>query len=226
MIELQNVCRTFIVGDQKVDALRDINLGFGAGEYISVMGPSGSGKSTLLNLLGLLDRPTSGIYLLDGGSVTALDDAQQAQVRREKIGFVFQSFHLVPRLTAAQNVELPMILAGIAVEERKARVQVLMQNYGLADRIDHKPDQLSGGQRQRVAIARATVMNPTVLLADEPTGNLDRNTGWEVLKLLEGLLEQGIALVVVTHDAEIGARAQRQIHMLDGRIVSDERSKV
>jgi len=226
MIELQNVCRTFIVGDQKVDALRDINLSFGAGEYISVMGPSGSGKSTLLNLLGLLDRPTSGIYLLDGGSVTALDDAQQAQVRREKIGFVFQSFHLVPRLTAAQNVELPMILAGIAAEERKARVQVLMQNYGLSDRADHKPDQLSGGQRQRVAIARATVMNPTVLLADEPTGNLDRATGWEVLKLLEGLRERGITLVVVTHDAEIGARAQRQIHMLDGRIVSDERSKV
>ena len=226
MIELQNVCRTFIVGDQKVDALRDINLSFGAGEYISIMGPSGSGKSTLLNLLGLLDRPTSGIYLLDGGNVTDLNDEQQARVRREKIGFVFQSFHLVPRLTAAQNVELPMILAGIAAEERKARVQVLMQNYGLADRADHKPDQLSGGQRQRVAIARATVMNPTVLLADEPTGNLDRNTGWEVLKLLEGLRERGITLVVVTHDAEIGARAQRQIHMLDGRIVSDERSKV
>ena len=226
MIELQNVCRTFIVGDQKVDALRDINLSFGAGEYISIMGPSGSGKSTLLNLLGLLDRPTSGIYLLDGGNVTDLNDEQQARVRREKIGFVFQSFHLVPRLTAAQNVELPMILAGIAAEERKARVQVLMQNYGLADRADHKPDQLSGGQRQRVAIARATVMNPTVLLADEPTGNLDRTTGWEVLKLLEGLREQGITLVVVTHDAEIGARAQRQIHMLDGRIVSDERSKV
>ena len=226
MIELQNVCRTFIVGDQKVDALRDINLSFGAGEYISIMGPSGSGKSTLLNLLGLLDRPTSGIYLLDGGNVTDLNDEQQARVRREKIGFVFQSFHLVPRLTAAQNVELPMILAGIAAEERKARVQVLMQNYGLADRADHKPDQLSGGQRQRVAIARATVMNPTVLLADEPTGNLDRATGWEVLKLLEGLREQGISLVVVTHDAGIGARAQRQIHMLDGRIDSDERSKV
>ena len=226
MIKLQNVCRTFIVGDQKVDALRDINLSFGAGEYISVMGPSGSGKSTLLNLLGLLDRPSSGFYLLDGGSVIELDDEQQARVRREKIGFVFQSFHLVPRLTAAQNVELPMILAGIPAEERKARVQVLMQNYGLADRTDHKPDQLSGGQRQRVAIARATVMNPTVLLADEPTGNLDRATGWEVLKLLEGLRERGITLVVVTHDAEIGARAQRQIHMLDGRIVSDERSKV
>ena len=223
MIELQNVCRTFTVGDQQVAALRDVDLRVDAGEYISIMGPSGSGKSTMLNMLGLLDRPSSGTYLLDGGDVTALNDEQQASVRREKIGFVFQSFHLVPRLTAAQNVELPMILAGIPSEERKSRVEVLMQNYGLSDRADHKPDQLSGGQRQRVAIARATVMNPTVLLADEPTGNLDRNTGWEVLKLLEGLLEQGISLVVVTHDAEIGARAHRQIHMLDGRILSDER---
>jgi putative ABC transport system ATP-binding protein len=222
MIELQNVCRTFTVGDQQVAALRDINLRLDAGEYVSIMGPSGSGKSTLLNLLGLLDRPTSGTYLLDEGNVTDLSDEQQANVRRDKIGFVFQSFHLVPRLTAAQNVELPMILAGIPAEERKARVQVLIRNYGLSDRADHKPDQLSGGQRQRVAIARATVMNPTVLLADEPTGNLDRNTGWEVLKLLEGLLEQNITLVVVTHDAEIGARAGRQIHMLDGRILSDE----
>ena len=222
MIELQNVCRTFIVGDQQVAALRDINLRLDASEYISIMGPSGSGKSTLLNLLGLLDRPSSGTYLLDNGNVTDLSDEQQANVRRDKIGFVFQSFHLVPRLTAAQNVELPMILAGIPSEERKARVQVLMQNYGLSERADHRPDQLSGGQRQRVAIARATVMNPTVLLADEPTGNLDRTTGWEVLKLLEGLMEQGITLVVVTHDAEIGARARRQIHMLDGRILSDE----
>ncbi|HCI13186.1 MAG: macrolide ABC transporter ATP-binding protein [Gallionellales bacterium GWA2_60_142] len=224
MIELQKVCRTFIVGDQQVAALRDIDLRLDAGEYISIMGPSGSGKSTMLNMLGLLDRPSSGTYLLDGGNVTDLNDEQQARVRREKIGFVFQSFHLVPRLTAAQNVELPMILAGIPSEERKSRVQVLMQNYGLSDRADHKPDQLSGGQRQRVAIARATVMNPTVLLADEPTGNLDRNTGWEVLKLLEGLLERGISLVVVTHDAEIGARAHRQIHMLDGRILSDEQN--
>jgi putative ABC transport system ATP-binding protein len=222
MIELKNVCRTFIVGDQKVAALRDINLRLDAAEYISIMGPSGSGKSTLLNLIGLLDRPSSGTYLLDEGNVTDLSDEQQANVRRDKIGFVFQSFHLVPRLTAAQNVELPMILAGISPEERKARVQVLMQNYGLSERADHRPDQLSGGQRQRVAIARATVMNPTVLLADEPTGNLDRTTGWEVLKLLEGLMDQGITLVVVTHDAEIGARARRQIHMLDGRIVSDE----
>jgi putative ABC transport system ATP-binding protein len=222
MIELQNVCRTFIVGDQQVAALRDVNLRLDAGEYISIMGPSGSGKSTMLNMLGLLDRPTSGTYLLDGGNVSDLNDEQQARVRREKIGFVFQSFHLVPRLTAAQNVELPMVLAGIPLEERRSRVQDLIQNYGLSDRADHKPDQLSGGQRQRVAIARATVMSPTVLLADEPTGNLDRNTGWEVLKLLEGLMERGITLVVVTHDAEIGSRAKRQIHMLDGRILSDE----
>ncbi|TNC97310.1 MAG: putative ABC transport system ATP-binding protein [Gallionellaceae bacterium] len=226
MIELQNVSRSFTVGDQQVSALRDINLRLDAGEYISIMGPSGSGKSTMLNLLGLLDRPSSGTYLLDGGNVTDLSDEQQAQVRREKIGFVFQSFHLVPRLTAAQNVELPMILAGIPAEERRQRVDVLMQNYGLAPRADHRPDQLSGGQRQRVAIARATVMKPSVLLADEPTGNLDRNTGWEVLKLLEGLLEQGITLVVVTHDTEIGARAHRQIHMLDGAIRSDEKRVV
>jgi putative ABC transport system ATP-binding protein len=222
MIALQNVCRTFTVGDQQVAALRDIDLSFGAGEYISIMGPSGSGKSTMLNMLGLLDRPSSGTYLLDGGNVTELNDEQLARVRREKIGFVFQSFHLVPRLTAAQNVELPMILAGIPAEERTERVQLLMHNYGLSDRANHKPDQLSGGQRQRVAIARATVMNPSVLLADEPTGNLDQATGWEVLKLLEGLLEQGITLVLVTHDAEIGARAHRRIHMLDGRILSDE----
>jgi putative ABC transport system ATP-binding protein len=222
MIELQNVSRTFVVGDQQVAALRDINLQLGVGEYLSIMGPSGSGKSTLLNLLGLLDRPTAGTYLLDGGNVTDLNDEQQARVRREKVGFVFQSFHLVPRLTAAQNIELPLILAGIPVEERKVRVQVLLQNYGLADRAGHRPDQLSGGQRQRVAIARATVMQPSVLLADEPTGNLDRTTGWEVLKLLEQLVERNITLVIVTHDAEIGARAQRQIHMLDGRILSDE----
>lgn len=221
MIELQNVSRIFAVGDQQVAALRDINLHLDAGEYVSIMGPSGSGKSTLLNLLGLLDRPTAGDYLLDDGKVTDLSDEQQARVRREKIGFVFQSFHLVPRLTAAQNIELPLILAGIPVEERKVRVQVLLQDYGLADRADHRPDQLSGGQRQRVAIARATVMQPSVLLADEPTGNLDRTTGWEVLKLLEQLVERSITLVIVTHDAEIGARAKRQIHMLDGRILSD-----
>ena len=224
MIELQNVSRSFVVGDQEVTALRNINLQLGAGEYLSIMGPSGSGKSTLLNLLGLLDRPSAGEYLLDGGNVTDLSDEQQARVRSEKIGFVFQSFHLVPRLTAAQNIELPMMLAGIPVEERKQRVAKLIDSYGLSTRADHRPDQLSGGQRQRVAIARATVMRPSVLLADEPTGNLDRTTGWEVLKLLEGLLEQGITLVLVTHDAEIGERAKRQLHMLDGSIQSDVKS--
>ncbi len=222
MIELQNVSRTFSVGDQQVAALRDVNLQLRAGEYLSIMGPSGSGKSTLLNLLGLLDRPTAGSYLLDGGDVTSLNDEQQARVRREKIGFVFQSFHLVPRLTAAQNIELPLILAGVPIEERRERVHALLQNYGLAERAEHRPDQLSGGQRQRVAIARATVMQPSVLLADEPTGNLDRTTGWEVLRLLEQLVERNITLVIVTHDAEIGARAKRQIHMLDGRILPGE----
>jgi len=222
MIAFDNVSRIFEVGDQQVAALRDISLTLGQGEYVSLMGPSGSGKSTLLNLIGLLDRPSSGTYLLEGRNVSDLDDPQQAEVRSQKIGFVFQSFHLVPRLTAAQNIELPMMLAGISVAERQARVRELLQNYGLSERADHRPDQLSGGQRQRVAIARATVMNPRVLLADEPTGNLDQATGREVMKLLENLVTQGITLVIVTHDVEIGARAQRQLHMLDGRILSDD----
>lgn len=222
MIALKNVSRVFEVGDQQVAALRDITLTLGAGEYVSLMGPSGSGKSTLLNLIGLLDRPSSGTYQLEDRNVSDLDDRQQAEVRSQKIGFVFQSFHLVPRLTAAQNIELPLMLAGVSVAERQTRVRELLQNYGLSDRADHRPDQLSGGQRQRVAIARATVMNPRVLLADEPTGNLDQATGREVMKLLENLVTQGITLVIVTHDVEIGARARRQLHMLDGQILSDE----
>lgn len=226
MIEFSQVSRVFEVGDQKVAALRDIDLSIGAGEYVSIMGPSGSGKSTLLNLIGLLDRPTSGVYKLDGGDVTALDDIQQARVRSEKIGFVFQAFHLVPRLTAAMNIELPMILAGIAPEERKERVAKLVENYGLKDRADHRPDQLSGGQRQRVAIARATSMNPAVLLADEPTGNLDQTTGKEVMHLLEQLVEQNVTLVLVTHDPALGDRAQRQIHVVDGHVVDNHRSGV
>lgn len=223
MIELSGINRIFNVGGQEVGALRDLNLILPEGEYVSIMGPSGSGKSTLLNMVGLLDRPTSGTYRLDGRDVTTLDDEQQAQVRREKIGFVFQSFHLVPRLTAAMNIELPLILAGVPPEERQTRVAVLLNSYGLSERADHRPDQLSGGQRQRVAIARATIMRPTVLLADEPTGNLDRATGREVMSLLEQLVEQGVTLVLVTHDSEIGGRAARQIHMLDGRILSDTR---
>ena len=221
MIALNQVSRSFTVGDQQVAALRGIDLSIAAGDYVSIMGPSGSGKSTLLNLIGLLDRPSSGTYLLDGGNVTDLNDEQQARVRSEKVGFVFQSFHLVPRLTAAMNIELPLILAGITVAERKARVNRLLENYGLTDRADHRPDQLSGGQRQRVAIARATSMHPAVLLADEPTGNLDQTTGKEVMNLLEKLVAQQLTLIVVTHDPVIGERAQRQLHMVDGQIISE-----
>jgi len=221
MIELDKVSRIFVVGDQQVAALRSIDLSIAEGDYVSIMGPSGSGKSTLLNMIGLLDRPSAGTYRLDGGNVTDLDDLQQAKVRSEKIGFVFQAFHLVPRLTAAMNIELPLMLAGVVVEERKTRVAELLRNYGLTDRADHRPDQLSGGQRQRVAIARATSMHPSVLLADEPTGNLDQATGKEVMNLLEQLLAQKVALIVVTHDPAIGGRAHRQLHMVDGQIVSE-----
>ena len=222
MIEFNNINRDFQVGDQQVHALRDINLKMDAGEYISIMGPSGSGKSTLLNLIGLLDRPSSGVYKLDGLDVTTLDDEEQARVRREKIGFVFQFFHLVPRLTAAVNIELPLILAGIDIDERKERVAKLIESYGLKDRAGHRPEQLSGGQRQRVAIARATIMQPSVLLADEPTGNLDQATGKEVIRLLEELTEKGVTLIMVTHDHAIGDRALRQIAMVDGKIVGDK----
>jgi len=221
MIQLDQVSRIFAFGDQQVAALRNIDLNIAVGDYVSIMGPSGSGKSTLLNMIGLLDRPSSGTYRLDGGNVTDLNDEQQAKVRSEKIGFVFQAFHLVPRLTAAMNIELPLMLAGIAVEERKSRVTELLKNYGLTDRADHRPDQLSGGQRQRVAIARATSMHPAVLLADEPSGNLDQTTGKEVMNLLEQLVAQKMALIVVTHDPAIGSRAKRQIHMVDGQIISE-----
>ncbi|MDD4927827.1 MAG: ABC transporter ATP-binding protein [Gallionella sp.] len=226
MIEFSQVTRSFQVGDQTVSALRHIDLSIAAGDYVSLMGPSGSGKSTLLNLIGLLDRPSSGTYKLDGDDVTTLNDEQQARVRSQKIGFVFQSFHLVPRLSAAMNIELPLILAGIPPQERKQRVASLLENYGLNDRADHRPDQLSGGQRQRVAIARATSMNPAVLLADEPTGNLDQATGREVIKLLEQLTEQNVTLIMVTHDPAIGGRARRQLHMVDGQIISQTDSAV
>lgn len=226
MIQFEQVNRSFTVGDQQVAALRDIDLNIAAGDYVSLMGPSGSGKSTLLNLIGLLDKPSSGIYRLDGGNVSTLNDEQQAKVRSEKIGFVFQSFHLVPRLTAAMNIELPLMLAGIPVEQRRARVAELLENYGLTDRADHRPDQLSGGQRQRVAIARATSMRPAVLLADEPTGNLDQATGREVINLLEQLTEQNVTLILVTHDPVIGGRARRQLHMVDGRIISETGSQL
>jgi putative ABC transport system ATP-binding protein len=221
LIELAGIERRFLLGDTTVNALAGVNLRIDAGEYVAVMGPSGSGKSTLLNLLGLLDRPDAGSYRLEGRDVTTLTPDEQAKVRSARIGFVFQSFHLVPRLTAAENIALPMTLAGIAPAERARRVEAALKSFGLANRADHKPDQLSGGQRQRVAIARATIMQPALILADEPTGNLDRHTGDEVVHLLEALNASGVTLVVVTHDPTLGARAGRQLVMEDGRLQHD-----
>ena len=221
MIELKALNREFKVGDARVHALRDINLSITPGEYISIMGPSGSGKSTLLNMLGLLDQPDSGSYQLNGTPVTELNEDQQAKVRRERIGFVFQAFHLIPRLSAADNIALPLTLAGITPDERRQRVNHALKALNLSERAEHRPDQLSGGQRQRVAIARATITEPDLLLADEPTGNLDRHSGMEVIETLEALNSKGITLVVVTHDAELGARARRRIRMVDGAIEED-----
>jgi len=223
MIDLQGIERVFQVGDEKVHALHDVSFVIEPGEFISIMGPSGSGKSTLLNTLGLLDRPNSGKYMLEGSEVTLLSDEQQARIRRERIGFVFQFFHLIPRLTAAENVELPLMLAGMLPEERRSRVQSLLSTLGIGDRAHHRPEQLSGGQRQRVAIARAVVTEPAVLLADEPTGNLDRTAGREVVHILEDLNKRGLTLIMVTHDPELGGLAQRRIRMVDGRIVSDSK---
>ena len=224
MIELRGVSRHFQVGDQLVRALDEVAITIEGGEYVSIMGPSGSGKSTLLNVIGLLDRPTAGQYVLDGRETTSLNDDELAQVRAHKVGFIFQSFHLVPRLTAFENVELPMVLAAIAPAERRERTQAVLASLNLTDRGHHRPDQLSGGQRQRVAIARAMVMQPTVLLADEPTGNLDHVSGAEVLAALEALNVRGITLLVVTHDEEVAARSRRHIRMRDGRVVTDERA--
>lgn len=221
MIELEGIHRVFQVGDEEVHALRDVELSIHQGEYVAIMGPSGSGKSTLLNIIGLLDRPDEGFYRLDQVATNTLNDAQQASVRRHEIGFVFQFFHLVPRLTSAENVELPLILAGIDPAERRSRVQSALSALGINDRAKHRPDQLSGGQRQRVAIARATIMQPKVILADEPTGNLDRASGNDVVGILEDLNRNGITLILVTHDPELGQRATRRLRMLDGRIESD-----
>ncbi|MBF6989711.1 MULTISPECIES: ABC transporter ATP-binding protein [unclassified Cupriavidus] len=221
MIELEGIRREFVLGGETVHALRDVSLRVELGEYLSIMGPSGSGKSTLLNIIGLLDRAAAGRYLLDGRDVTALSENELAAVRREKMGFVFQLFHLVPRLTAAGNIELPMVLAGIDPAQRQRRVAALLEEYGLSERAGHRPDQLSGGQCQRVAIARAMAMQPSVILADEPTGNLDRHTGMDVMAVLEGLHTRGGTLLVVTHDPEIGQRAHRRLRMVDGAIVED-----
>jgi len=211
----------FQVGDEAVHALRNVNMTVDAGEYMAIMGPSGSGKSTLLNIIGLLDRPDRGLYRLEDVDTTDLTDDQQAAVRRHKIGFVFQFFYLVPRLTAAENVALPLILAGVPPTERDSRLRAALAATGLRDRARHRPDQLSGGQRQRVAIARATIMRPRVILADEPTGNLDRASGMDIIQTLEGLNQEGITLILVTHDPDLGNRAPRKLQMVDGRISGD-----
>ncbi len=220
MIKLNHISRTFKVGDELVHGLDNVNLDVDAGAYFSIMGPSGSGKSTLLNVLGLLDQPNEGEYLLEGRNVTELSEPEQAEVRREKIGFVFQSFHLVPRLTAAENVALPLTLAGVDHEQRDEQVSKVLDDLGLTARAHHRPDQLSGGQRQRVAIARAVVTEPVMLLADEPTGNLDHHSSMDVIDILEGLNNNGITLLVVTHDEDLGRRAHRTIRMMDGKIIS------
>ncbi|WP_310600731.1 ABC transporter ATP-binding protein [Desulfobulbus sp.] len=223
MIELREVSRLFTVGGQEVRAMDRVSLDIASGEYLSIMGPSGSGKSTLLNILGLLDTPDSGTYLLQDRDVTHLNDRQLAATRSRTIGFIFQFFHLIPRLTAQQNIELPLLLAGVPQRERRERSRPLIEAFGLAERCHHRPDELSGGQRQRVAIARAVINRPAILLADEPTGNLDRHAGGEIIDLLEGLHRDGLTLVVVTHDPEIGERAARRIRVVDGRIANDSK---
>jgi len=219
VIRLSKVSRTYQIGGTPVHALRSFDLEIPDGGYVAIMGPSGSGKSTLLNVIGCLDRPDSGSYLLDDQEVAELSEAELSLVRRHQIGFVFQTFHLVPRLTATANVELPMIFAGVERAVRRERASRALQAVGLGDRASHRPDQLSGGERQRVAIARAVVMSPSIVLADEPTGNLDSKAGDEVIRLLEQMNdEDGLTLVIVTHDPAIGRRARTRIRLMDGQL--------
>jgi putative ABC transport system ATP-binding protein len=219
LIELRDVWRTYLVGDSEVHALKAVDLSIDRGDYLAVVGPSGSGKSTLLNVLGCLDRPSSGSYAFGGRAVDAMTEAERTRLRQRDIGFVFQFFHLLPRLTAQGNAELPMLFAGVSRAERRERAARALDAVGLADRRHHRPDQLSGGQRQRVAIARAVVMEPSMLLADEPTGNLDRSSAIEVMDLLEAMNQNGQTVVLVTHDPEIAARARSRVRMDDGEIV-------
>lgn len=221
MIEVKGVNKTFYLGDSAVHALDHIDLYIEQGDYLSVMGPSGSGKSTLLNVLGLLDRPDEGSYLLNGVDTMALDENERARLRRNQIGFVFQSYHLIPRLTARENIELPLMLAGVATKTRRPQVEEILDKLGIGSRAHHLPNQLSGGERQRVAIGRSIVMKPSLLLADEPTGNLDTRSGQEVTRILEALNQEGITLLIVTHDQALGARAGRHLRMVDGAIASD-----
>ena len=218
MIELSDVWRTFQVGDSVVNALKGANLAIAKGEHVALMGPSGSGKSTLLHIVGCLDRPSRGRYLFEGQDTLGLDEAERSRLRQRRIGFVFQFFHLLSRLTAQGNVELPMLFAGIPRDERLERARKALESVGLAKRAHHRPDQLSGGERQRVAIARSVVMEPSVILADEPTGNLDRASALEVMDLLESMNARGLTLVVVTHDPAIAERSRRVVRIADGEI--------
>ncbi len=219
MIRLEKISRHYQVGSETVNALKDFTLEIQSGDYLSVMGPSGSGKSTLLNQLGLLDTPNSGSYTINDLETTQLGEAERAQLRNKKIGFVFQAYHLIDRLTALENVELPLTLIGTDPTERKARAIELLERLGLGRYIHQRPQQLSGGQRQRIAIARAVITHPEILLADEPTGNLDQASGAKVVELLEQLNSDGITLVIVTHDSELGARARKQVKMVDGQLL-------
>jgi putative ABC transport system ATP-binding protein len=224
MIRVSDLRKTYVMGEEEVQALAGVSLGIDRGEHVAVIGPSGSGKSTLMNILGGLDRPSAGAYDFESEPVAKFDDDQLADFRNRRIGFVFQSFQLLPRLTAVQNVELPLIYGGVDPGERRERAVAMLQRVGLGQRLDHKPTQMSGGQQQRVAIARALANQPDLLLADEPTGALDQATGQEVLALFDELNGQGLTICVVTHDSGVAARAKRRVAFRDGVIVSDERS--
>jgi putative ABC transport system ATP-binding protein len=223
LIETRDIWKTYVMGSEEIHALRGVSIEIDKGEYVAIMGPSGSGKSTLMNLIGCLDTPSKGTYLLNGKQVGEMNDNELARIRNEEIGFVFQTFNLLPRATALQNVELPLVYAGISGKERQERARGALHKVELSERMSHRPNELSGGQRQRVAIARALVNNPSILLADEPTGNLDSKTGAEIMALFARLHEAGNTIVLVTHEADVAAFAHRTIHLRDGQVERDVR---